>query len=315
MAEPLIEIVILNYNGEGIVDKCVQSILDKTSYKNYKIVFADNGSTDDSLAQAEKKYAKNDKVLFIKIPYNTGYPKGMNWGVQERIAKSPAEFFVPLNDDIIITDPDWLQKFLKPMQDLKVGMTCCSLKTPSGKIQKGGMMKFNGLTMSYIGDFPTDKDCTVDFAAMAACLVRRDVFLKIGGFDEKFTPFNSEENDFSLRTKYAGYTVYFIHDLFLFHDHGATLKKVESLFTHYITKRNAIRFRLIHYPLHWLLFCIFPEYRVWLSFFFFRDGRKIKFNKDCLKRLKSYLLAIWVNVLQLGEAVDRRTQLRLQKKS
>ncbi|HSU72626.1 MAG TPA: glycosyltransferase [Candidatus Binatia bacterium] len=314
MDEPVVEIVILNYNGEGIVDKCVQSILDKTTYRNYKIVFADNGSVDKSLTQAEKKYANNEKVLFIRIPYNTGYPKGMNWGVQERIVQGTSEFFIPLNDDIIITDPDWIQKLLKPMQDPKVGMTCCSLKTPSGRIQRGGMLQFNGLTMSYIKPFDHEKDGTIDVAAMAACLVRREVFLKIGGFDEKYTPFNSEENDFSLRTSYAGYDVHFIHDLFLFHDHGATLKKVESLFTYYITKRNCIRFRLLHYPLHWIFFSLFPEYRVWLSMFFFRDGKKVSFNKDCLKRVKLYVLAIVVNLLQLGEIIDRRAQLQTQKK-
>ena len=312
--EPLVEIVMLNYNGENIAEKCVQSILDKTTYKNYKIIFVDNGSFDQSLAQAEKLYSKNDKVIFVKIPCNTGYPRGMNIGMNDRLVKSDSDFFIPLNDDIIITDPDWIQKLLKPMKDPTVGVTCCSLKTPSGRIQKGGMLQFNGLTMSYIGTFPTDKDCTIDFAAMAACMIRREVFVKARGFDEKYSPFNSEETDLSLRIKYLGYSIYFIHDLVLFHDHGATLKKIESAFTYFITKRNSIRFRLLHYPWHWILGSLILEYKVLFNLFFYRDEKKIRFNPQCWQHIKAYIAAVTVNILNIGQTLDRRIQINTQKK-
>lgn len=315
MTEPLIEIVILNYNGHDVVDECVQSILDKTTYRNYLIIFADNGSIDDSLEKAEKKYTGNGKVIFVKIPNNTGYSRGMNIAIEDRLVKSNCKFFVLLNNDIVITDPDWLQNLLRPMMtNSSIGITCGALKTPSGKIQVGGMMQFNGLTMSYIGPVPLEKDGFLDFAQMAACLVRREVLVKTKGFDERYTPFSSEETDFSLRAKYLGYSIYFVHGLVLFHKHSVALNKVDPPYTQYIGKRNLIRFRLLHYPLHWIFFSLFLEYRVLFNMFFLRSGKGIKFNRNWSTHLKGYLVAILVNILQLGETLDRRMQLNTQKK-
>ena len=313
MVNPVIEILILNHNGNDIVDECLHSIFEKTTYQKYKVVLIDNGSTDTCLERIEKKY--KNKMLFIKLPNNAGFSKGMNRGIEERLLKDKSDFFVLLNNDIVITDPDWIQKLLHPMNnDNTIGITCGALTTPSGRLQVGGLMKFNGLTMSYIGTFDTNKDRFLDFAQMAACLIRREVLIKTKGFDEQYTPFNSEENDLSIRAKYLGYNIYFVHDLILLHKHSVSLRKVESSFVYYISKRNCIRFRLLHYPLHWIFLSLLKEYRVLLSIFFSHNGRTIQFNKTWHTVLKGYVCAIIVNVLRIDEIIDRRMQLHTQKK-
>lgn len=312
MAEPLVEIIVLNFNGKNIVEDCIQSLLEKTSYKNFRVVLVDNGSTDGSLQDMEKKHG--NKVIFIKLPNNAGISRGFNLGFEDRLVKSDAPFFGIFNNDIVITDPDWVQKLMKPMSDPSIGITCGILKTPTGYIQTGGMMKFNGLTRSYIDKFQVDKDGILDLPQMAACLMRRETLIKTRGFDEKYSPFNSEENDWSMRAKYQGYKSYFVHDLTFLHKHSMTITKFDPPYRYFITKRNAIRFRMLHYPLHWLIFSIFPEYRVILGFFFARDGKKIRFNKTWYKLFKMYIYAILVSLLNLGEILDRRTQLQTTRK-
>ena len=72
MENPLISLIILNWNGKECIDECLESVI-KTEYKNIEIV-VDNGSTDDSL----QRITKHPKVTLIALKEDLGYAAGSN---------------------------------------------------------------------------------------------------------------------------------------------------------------------------------------------------------------------------------------------
>lgn len=101
--DPLISIIILNYNAGTILLDCVQSIL-HSDYKNYEIIVVDNLSNDESHRKCKEKF---DQITLIENKENLGYCEGNNVGI--RIAKG--SFLVILNPDTMMK-PDWLRELI-----------------------------------------------------------------------------------------------------------------------------------------------------------------------------------------------------------
>ena len=97
---PLINILILNWNGKKVLNNCLKSIL-TSSYKNYKITVIDNGSSDDSLKDLNKI---SNKINIIKIDKNLGYSKGYNYAFKKLKNDNDDYYFLLNNDTIIYKD-------------------------------------------------------------------------------------------------------------------------------------------------------------------------------------------------------------------
>ena len=100
---PLISIVILNYNAGNLLIDCVDSI-QKSNYKKFEIIVVDNISKDKSHRKCKEKFPN---IKLIENSENLGYCEGNNVGL--RIANG--EFVVILNPDTIV-DPSWLSELL-----------------------------------------------------------------------------------------------------------------------------------------------------------------------------------------------------------
>lgn len=101
--EPLVSVIILNYNAGNLLLDCVESIL-LTNYANYEIIVVDNVSTDGSHKTCKEKFKE---ITLIENKENLGYCEGNNVGI--RSAKG--DFLVILNPDTIV-DPNWLQELM-----------------------------------------------------------------------------------------------------------------------------------------------------------------------------------------------------------
>ena len=101
--DPLISIVILNYNAGNLLIDCVDSI-QKSNYKKFEIIVVDNISKDKSHRKCKEKFPN---IKLIENSENLGYCEGNNVGL--RIANG--EFVVILNPDTIV-DPSWLSELL-----------------------------------------------------------------------------------------------------------------------------------------------------------------------------------------------------------
>ena len=101
--QPLISIIILNYNAGNLLIDCITSI-QKSVYTNYEIILVDNISKDNSHKKCKEKF---QKIKLIENKENLGYCEGNNVGIRAAIG----EFLVILNPDVIVTS-NWLNELV-----------------------------------------------------------------------------------------------------------------------------------------------------------------------------------------------------------
>jgi GT2 family glycosyltransferase len=114
---PLVSVIILNYNGASVVDRCVQSVLD-TDYSNFEVIFVDNASADGSYESVVSQFGKDRRLHFVKNDENTGFAEGNNIG----LTYAKGAYITLLNNDTEV-DKDWLSESIEVAEsDEKIGI-------------------------------------------------------------------------------------------------------------------------------------------------------------------------------------------------
>ena len=219
IGEPLVSIIIANKDYISDLDKCITSILEKSTYKNYEIIVVENNSTDpDTFKYYDMITAKSDKV---KVVYWEGkgfnYSKINNYGFE--VAKG--EHIILLNNDIEILTPSWIEEMLMFSQRNDVGAVGAMLYYPDDTIQHAGViigiggdpeMAVAGHSHKYFkrGDYGYASRLALAqnlSAVTAACvMIRSDVFREVEGLDEGYAvAFN--DVDLCLKIRKAGYLI------------------------------------------------------------------------------------------------------------
>ena len=206
-----VSIIIPTCAAHGHIETCINSLRGRTSYRNFEIVCIDNIS-DTDMAWKVWLQQNADKVVEI--------PEAFNWSIFNNRAAEVAdgEFLLFLNDDTEIVQDDWLDAMMEHVGRPEVGVTGPQLLYPDGKVQHAGMfLASNGIGRHAFRFAAKDDPCYFGLAltqrnvmaVTGACmLVRRDIFARLGGFDEAHEIVNNDL-DFCLRAHRAGLlTVY-----------------------------------------------------------------------------------------------------------
>lgn len=205
---PLVSILVLNYNGKEYLSECLQSLLQIT-YPAYEIIVVDNGSVDGSVEYVNQYFPK---VNTLALDKNYGFSQANNRGAE--VAKG--ELLVFLNNDTAV-EKEWLTELVKGLQfDPKVAV--CGSKVVF--YSDPGIIDFAGGLISPIGagvnigfskpDGPLyNKTKYSSHAYGASMLVRKDVFQKLGGFDNDYFSYH-EELDLCWRCWLQGYKVLYV---------------------------------------------------------------------------------------------------------
>ena len=114
-SSPLVAIVILNWNGKKLLEKFLPFIF-STTYKNYFVIVADNGSTDDSIQFLHKSYPQ---IQIFKSEVNKGFAKGYN----DALKLVTADYYILLNSDVEV-EPGWIEPVIELMQSDKLIAAC-----------------------------------------------------------------------------------------------------------------------------------------------------------------------------------------------
>lgn len=243
---PLVSIIVINFNGKKYLKDCFNSLL-QGSYKNIEIIFVDNGSSDGSLEFVSNNY-KNIRIIDNK--FNLGLAVASNRGAG--VANGKHLFFY--NNDTI-ADKELIADLVEAMkQDPEIGIAGCRTYTYDGK------NLINAGVACDIFSYPYAK--AKPFYVDAAIFTRKDIFYKIGGFDEKMFLYG-EDKDICWRCWLYGYKVTVIDKARFFHDSACITKDIRQYHTS-ITKRfwgefNSLRSILKNYSLFFLFF-ILPLY-------------------------------------------------------
>ncbi|UAY52249.1 glycosyltransferase family 2 protein [Ferruginibacter albus] len=228
-----IDIVIVNWNSGDFLKKCIKSVFtEKNINLINKVIVIDNASKDNSL----EGLVKNDKLVFIKNEQNLGFAKACNQGFEI----SDAAYVLLLNPDAQLLEAT-LQDCYQYMEahssidilgcqllddDNNITASCGRFPTP-----KSFFYRSLGLTNLFpkvftppelMYDWDHLESRYVDQIIGAFMFIRKNVFEKIGYFDERFFVY-SEELDFSKRLANAGGKSYYNADIKAIHScHGST---------------------------------------------------------------------------------------------
>lgn len=206
---PLVSIVIPTRDKVDLLKTCISSLYAKTEYPNFEVIVVDNGSVEDAtkcyFQEIEKQHAVH--VLDANIPFN--YSKLNNMAVEV----ANGDFVVMLNNDIEITDGDWLSEMMSWAQWPETGCVGAKLWYPNGTLQHGGViLGINGLAghahrgisridPGYMGRAGVHHNLS---AVTGACLlVKKSVFKMVDGLDESLAVAYNDI-DFCLRVNNEG---------------------------------------------------------------------------------------------------------------
>lgn len=178
-----VSILILNWNGRELTQKCLESIKENTDYPDYEVVVVDQGSEDGSVEMIEREFPE---VRLIKNRENVGFAAGNNQGMEA----AAGDYFFMLNNDTLVTK-GWLTDAVEMIESsTDVASVGSTLVSTEGDLQAGG------------------SDAEVDTICGAAMMMKREVVEKIGKLDaENFSPIYGEETDWNYRARNAGYRV------------------------------------------------------------------------------------------------------------
>jgi O-antigen biosynthesis protein len=188
---PLVSIIIPSKNNGRILRQCIDSIVERSTYRHFEIIVMDNGSTDPMTRNylSDLKDSDGFKVVGYNKPFN--YSAINNLGVEH----ARGDIFVFLNDDTEVMTGEWLERLGGYAQRAHIGAVGAKLLYPGGnQVQHAGIVNFeNGPAHAFLGA-DADHPCyfarallEYDWLAVTgACLViERNKFQKVNGFDEQ----------------------------------------------------------------------------------------------------------------------------------
>lgn len=234
-----IDVIIVNYNGKGILKNCVQSLINTAIFQPQKIIVVDNASTDKSLNMLIDVFPD---VKLIKNRINLGYSKAVNQGIKA----SQGEYLLVLNNDIQVT-----ARSIKMMLDTlveRVDIACVGgqLIGTDGVFQKSwfnnpSLLKLAG-HMLLLSRIPLlrkivqkkqitnklGKTFSVPYVAGACMLIKRKALDEIGLFDENIF-FYHEECEWCIRAHKFGWDIVYMGEATVVHEGGASSFGLDSV--------------------------------------------------------------------------------------
>ncbi len=209
---PLVSLIIPTKDQVQFLRGCVESILEKTAYSPYEIVVVDNGSVaPEALAYLEAlRQRENVRVLSWNHPFN--YSAINNYAVSQ----ASGEIVGLINNDIEVISRDWLSEMVSWAAQDDIGCVGAKLYYPNNKIQHAGVILGVGGVAGHShkyshradpGYFGRLKILQNLSAVTGACLlVRKEVFLKVGGLNEDALKVAFNDVDLCLKVRRAGYS-------------------------------------------------------------------------------------------------------------
>ena len=253
-------IVILNWNGQKLLEKFLPSVVNFSS-ELAEIYVADNASTDASIKYVKEFYPS---IKIIENTTNGGYAKGYN----DALAAVEADIYCLLNSDVEVTK-DWLNPvlnvFKKEKETAIIQPKLLDFKDKN-KFEyagaAGGFLDlfgypycrgriFNNLE---IDNWQFNETSDIFWASGACLFIRSEIYHQLEGFDEDYFA-HQEEIDLCWRTQHIGYNVRYVGTSTVFHVGGATLLENNPQKT-YLNFRNSLLNVVKNVPKKWFLLII-----------------------------------------------------------
>jgi GT2 family glycosyltransferase len=235
---PAVSIIVLNWNGKRHLAACLDSLLALDYPKSkLQIILCDNGSTDGSADFVKERFPG---VTLVPLDHNYGFAEGNNRAAESAVG----DWIGFLNNDMWV-EPSWLENMLAP-----------SLEQPELACVSSRIMNWDGSAVDFVGggvnfqghgfqvdhgmpESTHDRPRRLLFACGGAMLVRREIFLEVGGFDPDFFAF-FEDVDLGWRLNLLGHDVWYTPLATAYHRHHGTASRIEPHQLRVLYERNAL---------------------------------------------------------------------------
>ena len=316
----VVSVVILGWNGKKFLEKFLPSVVNYTQKSGYEVIYADNLSSDDSVAYVKANFPT---VRTIQNPSNGGFAAGYN----ECLKQVNTKYYVLLNQDVEVTE-NWLDNMLLLAEsDEKIAAVqpkIRSYKNPeyfeyAGAA--GGMMDWMGYAFCRGRIFDTmeidkgqyDDSVEIFWASGASMFVRSSAYWEAGGLDEDFFA-HQEEIDLCWRMKNLGYRIMFQPDSMVFHVGGGSLPQGNPTKT-FLNFRNNMMMLYKNLPLSQLIWKMPFRFTLdWIAAIY--SLSKNKNTKDVSAIFKAHydFLKHWGRLIKKRKALrNRRPDLLYNK--
>ncbi len=210
VSRPLVSIVIPNKDNYSVLENCIWSIRNRTTYTEYEIVIVENNSTQKETFEYYRKLEEEGTARIVRYDHPFHFSRIVNEGVRH----AGGEYVILMNNDVTVRTGDWIERLLAHCQRPGIGAVGPKLLYPDLRVQSAGIvvgiMGYAGSMMvledgedpGYMGRGALVQNMS---AVTAACvMVRKDVYQNAGGFAEDL-PVALNDVDFCLRLVQEGY--------------------------------------------------------------------------------------------------------------
>ena len=226
MKEPLVYIILVNYNSLNLTRECIIS-LENITYKNYKILIVDNSPSKKFDEEMKSNFSS---VIILRSITNAGFTGGNNIGINYAL-ENEAEYIVLLNNDTTV-EKNFLEPLIETFDDDSVGLVTGKIMYTSdrNKIWYGGgrINWFRGSAITLgngkIDNGEYDNKSEVSFASGCLFCLKRSTIEKVGLLNEDYFAY-LEDADFCFRLNKMGFIIIYEPRSKIFHHINATTKK------------------------------------------------------------------------------------------
>ena len=224
--KPLVSIIIPTKNNEKILQRCIKSLEENTTYKNWEIIIIDNNSTE-----------KLTKLYYDLLPYKIiSYNEPFNFSKMNNLAVKHAkgDLLLFLNDDTKIINPNSLEEMVRLCCQKDVGAVGAKLVFSDQTIQHAGIVflktgagfhpfqRINEKLSGYHNLMNVTKECS---AVTGACLLtKKEIFERVNQFDESFDLYYGDA-DLCLKIIESGYHILYTPYAKLLHEGSYSIQK------------------------------------------------------------------------------------------
>lgn len=229
-------IILATHNQLAATRACIHSIRKHTPPLPYEIIAVDNASTDGTRDWLRQQ----PDIRLIENSSNAGFPAACNQG----LAAATGDYLLLLNNDTVVT-PRWLEQLIACLEsDERIG--AAGPVTNAASYYSAIRVPYTTMEqMEAFAERHNRKDPSKwmeRLKLVGFCLImKREVYRRVGPLDERFTPGNYEDDDYSLRIRQAGWKLMLCGDTFIHHDSGTTFRQNMAAYAE-LLQRNAAKF-------------------------------------------------------------------------
>jgi GT2 family glycosyltransferase len=231
-----VSVVIPTRDRAAMLAECVDGLMTRTSLggpddamsAELEVVLVDNDSGEPDALALLSRLSEDERVRVVPGPGEFNFSRLVNAGV----AAATGEVCVLLNNDVTVLHEDWLLELVAHAVRPDVGAVGALLEHADGRVQHAGVLVgVNGTAEHAFREWPLDsagylallRSTRQVSAVTAACLaIRREVYLRIGGLDERYLPVELNDVDLCLRVHEQGLRVVWTPFARLAHHEGGT---------------------------------------------------------------------------------------------